>query len=73
VGDSLLDQLFGRDFELRTSRHYDLIEQVTTAKRLYYESQSPEAKRELEMQILGLQLRLLERLLEEERLVTGAA
>ncbi|MBI2907525.1 MAG: hypothetical protein HYX92_07730 [Chloroflexi bacterium] len=71
VGDSLLDQVFGRDWDVQTSRHHDLIGQITEAKRLYYASRSPEGKRDLEMQILSLQLQLLERLLEEERLVTG--
>ena len=72
VGDSLLDQLFGQDWDVKNQRHEDLISEITTTKRLYYGSESPEGKRELEMKIVRLQLQLLERLLEEERRTTGA-
>jgi len=72
VGDSLLDQIFGHEYNIGNSRHDDLIGQINTAKRLYYESESPESKREREREIFRLQLQLLERLLDAERLETGA-
>ncbi|MDP2919394.1 MAG: hypothetical protein Q8O43_04155 [Dehalococcoidia bacterium] len=72
VGDSLIDQIFGRNWDVKNQRHDDLTSELTARKRSYYESQTPEGKRDLERQIIVLQLRLLERLLEAERLETGA-
>jgi hypothetical protein len=72
VGDSLLDRLFGKVLDIKTVRHEDLIGDISAAKNLYYESQSPEAKRELEMRIISLQLKLLESLLLHEQQITGA-
>lgn len=73
VGDSLLDQLFGRDWEFRsTTFHADLVQRLRELTKTYFGFESPEGKRELEMQILGVQLQLLEQRLEEERKNIGA-
>jgi hypothetical protein len=74
VGDSLLDQVFGRDWTWASEAgHDDIIDQIKEAKRLYFNMQSPEAKRELERQIAALQLQLTERLLATEASVVDAS
>jgi hypothetical protein len=72
VGDSLLDQIFGKDWDVQGSRYVDLVGELRALKNAYFESQSPEGKRDLERQVLDLQFQLLERRLEEERSVAGA-
>lgn len=71
VGDSLLDQIFGKDWELAQARYTDLVGELRSRKNSYYEAQQPEAKRDLERQILDLQFQLLQRRLDEQRLVMG--
>jgi len=73
VGDSLLDQVFGRDWTWASEAgHQDIVDQIKEAKRLYFEMESPEGKRELETKVALLQLDLMERYLEREASVVGA-
>ena len=72
VGDSLLDRLFGKVLDIKNARHEDLVSEITTTKKLYFTSPSPESKRYIEQQIVLLQLHLLERLLQHEQQTTGA-
>lgn len=74
VGDSLLDQIFDKDWTWASAAgHEDLIDEIKYAKRRYFEMESPEAKREEERQIASLQLQLTERLLAREASVVGAS
>ena len=72
MGDSLLDQLFGTGWDVSASRHEDLMGRIRDLKRTYFGFESPEGKRELERQVLDLQLQLLERILNAQRQEIGA-
>jgi N-6 DNA Methylase len=72
VGDALLDQLFGRDWDVTAQRHDELTSRIREVKRLYYGSRSPEGKRDLERQVLELELDQLERRLNDQRLTVGS-
>lgn len=74
VGDSLLDQIFGRDWTWASEAgHEDIIDQMKERKRAYFEAELPDTKRELERQIVALQLQLMERLLTREASTVGAS
>lgn len=72
VGDALLDQLFGRDWDVTARRHDELTTRIREVKRSYYGSRSPEGKRDLERQVLELELEQLEHRLNDQRLTIGA-
>lgn len=72
VGDALLDRLFGKDWEVTAQRHDVLTAQIRALKRAYYGSRSPEGKRDLERQVLELELEQLEHRLNDQRLSIGA-
>lgn len=72
VGDSLLDQVFGRDWDLGSSTDADLAQAIAELKRAYYESKSPEFKREMESRILLRELELLEQRLGAQQKEVGA-
>jgi len=73
VGDSLLDQIFGRDWTWASEAgHEDVVGQIKEAKRLYFDAQLPDAKRELERQVVALQLQLMECFLMREASTVGA-